>query len=674
MIVYDLTSQQECSKLRLGDPMADADLTKPKPKRVRGRRTASVPETPDPVEIAMKAIASGADQHSAARAVLEKHACLIDIQCRREREELANVRVQRITRWLILSGLAGVLIGLGAAVWSASRSTALVVEPFRVPQEMSQRGIDGPAVAAQLLDRLSDLQEQTQSGRAASSYANNWGDNLAVAIPETGISLGEAWRFLRSWLGNETRITGEVWRAQDGTITVTARAGASPARSFSGPESELNRLMTQAAESVYSVTQPYRFFVYASNGRRFSEAQTIAARLLASPDPNERKWAHVAATNLARLRGDIAESNRHARMALEIDPDLSVAQNNIAINAAALGRPQQQLATLRHSLEMQDRNVRDERYDAAALEGAIATNRRTVQALLGDFQNAGQLEQAVGRMNAQRARVLYLETVLWQLALHEPSAASRSADQLAALVRPGDVEDLAMVADRRLRIAMARGNAAEIRQHLAAAVGAADRFAAHPDPYRHGLGRVWKVRYGWASEAAALSALGEHQAALAVARRMPVDCYECLLVRGDVFAAADDRRAAELEFAEAARQGPELPFAHSRWGQARLAWGDVPGAIIRFEEAHRRGPRFADPLRYWGDALMRLNRVSEAEQRYAMAAERAPRWGSLHLAWANSLWRLGRRDEARQKLRAAAHMDLTATERALLQRIMAAAT
>ncbi len=78
--------------------MADADAEVAKPKRPRGPREPSFADSPDPIEIAMKAVATGVDRHSAARAVLEKHASLIDIQCHREREELANVRVQRITR------------------------------------------------------------------------------------------------------------------------------------------------------------------------------------------------------------------------------------------------------------------------------------------------------------------------------------------------------------------------------------------------------------------------------------------------------------------------------------------------------------------------------------------------------------------------------------------------
>ena len=122
--------------------MAESDAPAPrKPRAPRRRRDSEPPETPDPIEIAMHAVASGADRHGAARAVLEKHACLIDIQCQREKEELGVLRVQRLTRWLILLAVAATPAALGALLWNASRSTSLVIEPFEVPPALAQRGL-----------------------------------------------------------------------------------------------------------------------------------------------------------------------------------------------------------------------------------------------------------------------------------------------------------------------------------------------------------------------------------------------------------------------------------------------------------------------------------------------------------------------------------------------------
>ncbi len=49
------------------------------------------------------------------------------------------------------------------------------------------------------------------------------------------------------------------------------------------------------------------------------------------------------------------------------------------------------------------------------------------------------------------------------------------------------------------------------------------------------------------------------------------------------------------------------------------------------------------------------------------AAERTPRWGGLQLAWGRALDSLGRKAEAQEKYLAAAQMDLSAADRAIVQ-------
>ena len=66
--------------------MTDETTTR-RPRRRAESRPAEIPDTPDAIEIAMKAVATGADQHASARAVLEKHAALLDVHCRRDQEE-----------------------------------------------------------------------------------------------------------------------------------------------------------------------------------------------------------------------------------------------------------------------------------------------------------------------------------------------------------------------------------------------------------------------------------------------------------------------------------------------------------------------------------------------------------------------------------------------------------
>ena len=89
-----------------------------------------------------------------------------------------------------------------------------------------------------LLDKLTALQSQIDSARAPSSYASK-GDDIKVLIPDTGISISEAYRYLSGWLGHQTHISGDVYRTAKG-ITVVVRTSGNPGASFEGGEDELN--------------------------------------------------------------------------------------------------------------------------------------------------------------------------------------------------------------------------------------------------------------------------------------------------------------------------------------------------------------------------------------------------------------------------------------------------
>src|SRR5690348_12467339 len=104
-----------------------ADPAKKRPPR----RRASAPTTPDPIEIAMEAVASGrADPGSPAHRVLLRHEQLIGWQIMKERAGFAL---------RCLTGLVGIIVavGLGSLVWSASQERGLVIEPFSVPPEFA---------------------------------------------------------------------------------------------------------------------------------------------------------------------------------------------------------------------------------------------------------------------------------------------------------------------------------------------------------------------------------------------------------------------------------------------------------------------------------------------------------------------------------------------------------
>ena len=122
--------------------------------------------------------------------------------------------VLKLTFEFALAGIAlAIVIGLGVAVWSAAHDNSLVIDAFSVPPDLAARGLTGHAIAAQVQDQLTGMQKLTGSARPANSYANNWGGDIKVQIPDTGVSIGEFYRMLVLWFGDQTHVTGEVFHA-----------------------------------------------------------------------------------------------------------------------------------------------------------------------------------------------------------------------------------------------------------------------------------------------------------------------------------------------------------------------------------------------------------------------------------------------------------------------------
>lgn len=142
--------------------------------------------------------------------------------------------------------------------WDALTDHGINVEAFEVPTDLAEQGLTGQVVAKQLLDRITEIDRGSTTVRAANSYANNWGKDLKVVVPETGISISEISHWIHQRFGHATELGGEVYRTSAG-VTVSVRVGNDPAIESSGPQSELPALLQDAATRVYARTQPYRY-------------------------------------------------------------------------------------------------------------------------------------------------------------------------------------------------------------------------------------------------------------------------------------------------------------------------------------------------------------------------------------------------------------------------------
>ena len=549
-----------------------------------------------------------------------------------------------------MTALVGVLIAaaVGVMAWQAHGDHGLVIAPFSVPLDLAARGLTGQVVAARVLDRLSDLQAQTVSARPASTYANDWGHDIKVEIPETGVSVGELNRWLREWLGSETRVTGEVVRTASG-LQVTARAGDAAGLTVQGPEADMDALIGQAAESLYRQSQPYRYAVYlASHGRR-DEASAAFAALARSGGAEDRPWAYAGWASIAQQEGRHYDAIRMARASMALNPTIHPAYETLGLSSDVVGiwsagndNPRRELALIRSGRAIGF--PRDQ----------IAVRTRFLEAVQAfyrsDFLSAATLIRTVTSFDIEGRSAGYAPQHLRARALaslHEVTA----AEQFEA--GPLDTNSYQAIAARGATL----GDWAEVARRLEhgrqdpALAGDAQRTVVMPllaQAYAH---------------------LGRLQEAKTLASGTPLDCYRCLVVRGEVATLERDWTAADRWYAELDRQSPNLSPAE--WAKSLLERGDIDGAIAKATEAHKRSGGFADPLELWGEALMRKGDFQSAAAKFAEADRHAPRWGRNHLLWGEALMLSGRLQEARNQYQVANSLDLGKPERAALDVLLA---
>ncbi len=614
------------------------------PKPPRRRKAEPAPTTPDPIEIAMEAEASGEAPAGIAHEVLLRQAQLLRWQVAGER---AGVALK------LLTALAGLVAAAAVSlmVWRAAHANGFVVEPFSTPPALAARGLDGATLAKRFGDQLVRIAIFGRGVEPRRSVTASLSDGVSIPIPTTGVSLDQLEQWLRNRLGRESRVTGEVAAAPDGRLTLTARIGATVLPTQTGSEAELPAMLQRLAEAAYAVEQPVSAVIYLHGQGRYEESVPIINRMIASPAPFWRARGMSQMGSVVRAREGPDAAAKYLRATLALYPGQSASLLSIlgSTETASLGEME---AAYRRYLQVPALLRIDTLRSEEAKRVASLDVRRRIAQLSGDATDeisaAEALSLSTGAGFIGDPNLLQLRPAAAYLARHEVERARVVVEGFTPLGPTGATAQT----EGRYKLAVATGDWATALA-LHGRLHAADRY---PD----------QERVAKAERAMALTHLGRAAEAEAVLAGTGPNCQPCVLAAAEAAEALDRPADAEAKFALAARMAPSLPQASYHWAQARFARGDLAGALAQALEAERRGPRWADPLKLEGDIRLRQGDPKAAAAHYAAAARLAPRWGALHLKWGDALTKLGKAEEARAKWLAAAGMDLTAADRAEL--------
>lgn len=613
-----------------------------------------------------------------ADAFLEEQTILARLQAEDLRREDSvrhwSLRVRHISDVMKLAfELAIALIvlaiaaALAAAFWSASHEDGVVIEAMSVPPDMAARGLTGQVVSAQLEDKLAAMQNATDSARPPDSYSSNWGDDIKVEIPNTGISIGEAYRYLAGWLGHQTHITGEVYRTSNG-IAVTARAGQDGSTSVTGAESDLDKLLQQTAEQLYRRTQPYRYAVFIEKQNRFKEARAVFEALEASPSLHERAWAYGGVAQLDTPEFSVRRSIKDYDEALKLWPQFALAWINLDNQEGLLGHDEAQFDAAKNAVRLIQSGA-DVGMTPRAEAISLLVEQGTISFDQDDFPAARSFSERVALMpnygnNVENARQ---QLVIEDAMMHDVAAAKQAESDLPP---PKTDQERSSYANNfafaDYFIGDWKKSLAETPEAEALSVKSAKEGGASDAVIQ----TIFSCQI-WPFVADSKAETGDFKGADALIAKTPLDCDTCVRMRGNVASLKRKWSEAERWYALAIAEAPSIPLNYSDFGRMLLTKGDDGRAIAEFSLAHEKGPHFADPLEMWGEALMAENRSDLARAKFEEANRYAPHWGRLHLKWAEALLWTGRKDDAMKQFSGAASLALSPSERAELARVRA---
>jgi len=582
-----------------------------------------------------------------------------------------SLRVHHISDVLKLSFELALALILGAIVlliavtaWSAAHEDGLVIEAFSVPPDMAAQGLTGQAIAAKLQDRLAAMQSETDSARPATSYSNNWGNDIKVQIPDTGVSISEFYRMLTAWFGHQSHITGEIYRTRVG-ISISVRESGDGGDTVTGSEANLEALVEKAAESIYARTQPYRYAVYVQYRGRVDAARRAYRAIIANDaSPRERAWALLGLGVTSQFTGDPYGAEKDYRRAGVLVPDFALNWSDRDPSELNIGHDEQALQAALKTVELLDGGNVD------MTDRARAMMRLAEQSDADSYR--GDYAGAIRECDASEALPDYGNTVaicqgqnvVSTALLHDPEAA-RSA--FAALPPPRNADDVHGHEWVAFTTAFALKDWPELEKTANVLIAAADA-ASKAHTFAPALSNVVVPTTMSPAMAYARAEQGDMKSAQALIARTPLDCYACLRIRGALAAMAHDGRGADTWFARATAFAPSIPLGWSQWGEVLLRRGDLDGAIAKFEIANQKGPKFADPLELWGEALIAKNRSDLALAKFEEAAKYAPNWGRLHLKWGEALLWSSDKGGAAKQFALALTLYLTPAEKSELGR------
>jgi tetratricopeptide (TPR) repeat protein len=521
------------------------------------------------------------------------------------------------TGFQLFFALFATVIGLGLAIviYQGVQSRSVVIDSFSAPPSLAADGLNGQVLAAGLLDVLTRIQAASRANIEHRNLSNAWTNEISIDVPETGISIGQVERMIKTRFGHDQHIQGDLVKIPTGLALTVRGTGILP-KTFTGEAGALDKLLTQAGEYVFGQSQPGLWAAYLSNTDRNDEAIRFAQVAYTTVATSEKPYVlNYWANAISGKGGDgvMAEALTLWREALRLKTDYWTAYNNIMFGLVGLGDEE---GVVRLAEQMKQaaggrpgRASEDLYQNYDTLVWDLPTVRASTIADMEAHGGIGTNGLASGAENLAVAQI--------DVEMHDIAAAALRVKTTA--IDEKNAADIATAAEVRAQLAEETGDlSAAAKEWDAFAVAYANPTVSTTNPNSICLAALTYEKTGQSAKAdTALNAVGTLTF---------VDCYR---FKGDVLDSRGDWVGAQGWYAKAVKLGPSLPSGYYSWAVALAKHGDLAGAASKLKDANQKGPHWADPLKAWGDVLAKQGQIKDALAKYDEALKYAPNWKQL---------------------------------------------
>jgi len=520
-----------------------------------------------------------------------------------------------------------IVAGIGFAailmVWDAAHSKSVVIDLFDTPHALAETGVTGKTVSAGLLDVLSKIQIASRDGGAARVLSSAWGNEIAVEVPETGLSIGQIETALKARFGHDQHIDGDLVQSKTGGLALTVRGNDVPARTFTNDMGDLDKLLSEAGEYIYSQSQPVNWTCYLVNNGRPDEAIPFIHKVYNGLDASEKPRMLIYWAGAILTKGNAGAARQTLPLlfeSLRLQPDFWAGYFNLTGTLAMVGdeegvvRMGKQMMQVAGGRPGRAGDGLYSNYDAVVQDWAAVNNAYIVNM---------KLSGGLGT-NASGGGAASLNAGLTEAFRHDILSATQYV--ATADVNPRNLPDVAIAAmDKALLAEEISDLTNAAREWDVLAVAYANPTVSTFNPANMCFAAPTYEKTGQAAKADA--ALDAPMKAVGISTF--VDCYR---FKADVLELRGDWAGAQEWYAKAIKLGPSIPSVYYSYGMALMKHGDLNGAAQQFKLAIEKGPHWADPLKASGDVLARQGHLAEALDKYDDALKYSPNWTQLKQA------------------------------------------